>query len=90
MNTYFAAHALLEGGARSGVRITVVDGVIAAVEEAPLQAGDTSLNGLVLPGMANVHSHAFQRAMAALAPGLPAATVARGQCRAIGTKNKKT
>jgi len=67
MDTYFAAHALLEGGARSGVRITVVDGVIAAVEEAPLQAGDTSLNGLVLPGMANVHSHAFQRAMAGLA-----------------------
>jgi formimidoylglutamate deiminase len=67
MDTYFAAHALLEGGARSGVRITVVDGVIVTVEEATLQAGDTSLNGLVLPGMANVHSHAFQRAMAGLA-----------------------
>lgn len=67
MATYFAEYALLEGGVHSGVRITVADGLITAVEEAAAQSGDTPLHGLVLPGMANVHSHAFQRAMAGLA-----------------------
>ena len=67
MATYHAEHALTDGGLRSGVRISVVDGMIAAVEEGPAQAGDVRIAGLVLPGMANVHSHAFQRAMAGLA-----------------------
>jgi formimidoylglutamate deiminase len=67
MTTYFAQHALVAGGVRAGVRITVADGLIVAVEEAPAQAGDRVLRGLVLPGMANVHSHSFQRAMAGLA-----------------------
>lgn len=67
MATYFAEHALLCHGVRDGVRITVADGVIGHVEEAAAAPGDTPLRGLVLPGMANVHSHAFQRAMAGLA-----------------------
>jgi formimidoylglutamate deiminase len=67
MATYFADHALLADGVRDGVRITVADGVIARVEESVAAPGDVQLHGLVLPGMANVHSHAFQRAMAGLA-----------------------
>ena len=67
MATYFADHALLDGAVRAGVRIRVADGVIAQVEEAAAVPGDVRLHGLVLPGMANVHSHAFQRAMAGLA-----------------------
>lgn len=67
MATYHAEHALVDGGLRSGVRISVVDGLIAAVEDASAQTGDVRITGLVLPGMANVHSHAFQRAMAGLA-----------------------
>jgi formimidoylglutamate deiminase len=67
MATYHAEHALVDGGVRSGVRITVVDGLIAAVEDAAAQTDDVRIAGLVLPGMANVHSHAFQRAMAGLA-----------------------
>lgn len=67
MTTYFAEHALLGSGVRDGVRITVADGFITRVEENTAVDGDTPLHGLVLPGMANVHSHAFQRAMAGLA-----------------------
>jgi formimidoylglutamate deiminase len=67
MTTYFADHALLGSGVRDGVRMTVADGFITRVEEDSAVDGDTPLHGLVLPGMANVHSHAFQRAMAGLA-----------------------
>jgi formimidoylglutamate deiminase len=68
VKAYFAEHALLPDGVRNAVRIGVVGGLIASVEaEASRQAGDEAIKGLVLPGMANVHSHAFQRAMAGLA-----------------------
>ena len=66
--TYFADHALLPEGVRSSVRIDVADGLIRSVEAGVAQgASDDAIKGLVLPGMANVHSHAFQRAMAGLA-----------------------
>lgn len=65
---YFVDHALLPEGVRNSVRIGVAGGLIASVEaDGARQAGDETINGLVLPGMANVHSHAFQRAMAGLA-----------------------
>ncbi|NOT42425.1 MAG: formimidoylglutamate deiminase, partial [Alphaproteobacteria bacterium] len=67
MQHYFADHALLPEGVRSGVRIAVADGLIRAVEVASPTESDLPIRGLVLPGMANVHSHAFQRAMAGLA-----------------------
>jgi formiminoglutamate deiminase len=44
--------------------VLVDDGRITAVEPgAAAQAGDTRLNGIVLPGFANAHSHAFHRAL---------------------------
>src|SRR5512134_1274888 len=68
MQVYHAEHALLPEGVRKSVRIGVAQGVIRSVEaEAARQAGDAPIAGLALPGMANVHSHAFQRAMAGLA-----------------------
>jgi formimidoylglutamate deiminase len=68
MITYFAHHALLPEGVRASVRIGVADGLIRSVEAGvALAAEDQAIAGLVLPGMANVHSHAFQRAMAGLA-----------------------
>ena len=68
MTIYFADHALLPEGVRSSVRIGVADGLIRSVEAGVVRAAsDEAINGLVLPGMANVHSHAFQRAMAGLA-----------------------
>lgn len=68
MKFYHANCALLAEGVRASVRIGVDNGLIASVEAgATLSAGDEMIAGLVLPGMANVHSHSFQRAMAGLA-----------------------
>ena len=63
MERYFARDALLPGGWARDVTISVENGDIAAI--APGTAG-APLGGPVLPGMANLHSHAFQRAMAGL------------------------
>jgi formimidoylglutamate deiminase len=62
-----ARAALLPRGWSDNVRITVTDGAITAVETgaAPL-AGD-DMHAVILPGMPNAHSHAFQRGMAGLA-----------------------
>jgi formimidoylglutamate deiminase len=67
MSAWFAAEALLpEGWARS-VRIEVDPrGDITHVAANASAAGADRLAGPVLPGMANLHSHAFQRAMAGL------------------------
>jgi formimidoylglutamate deiminase len=68
MQTYFFDHALLPEGVRDNVRITVTEGHITEVaNDGAVSSRDIAVRGLVLPGMANVHSHAFQRAMAGLA-----------------------
>ncbi len=62
-----ATQALTPAGWRADIRLTVRDGVIATVEtEVPAQAGDEK-HAMLLPGIANLHSHAFQRGMAGLA-----------------------
>jgi formiminoglutamate deiminase len=62
-----AAQALLPDGWHQDVRIGIADGRIAGVMPgAAPEAGDQRA-GLVVPGMANLHSHAFQRGMAGLA-----------------------
>jgi formiminoglutamate deiminase len=63
MTTFFAQHAWLEGGVARDVRITVHGGRIATVDTGARQPGDVPLAGLVLPGFANAHSHAFHRAL---------------------------
>ncbi|MSQ63527.1 MAG: formimidoylglutamate deiminase [Betaproteobacteria bacterium] len=65
MKTYFARDALLPKGWARNVRIAVNDqGSLAELTEDG--EGGEPLRGPVLPGMANLHSHAFQRAMAGL------------------------
>lgn len=65
---FHASHALLPDGVHANVRIEADGGLIRLVEHDVVPtAGDHIVRGLVLPGMANVHSHAFQRAMAGLA-----------------------
>lgn len=60
------SQALLEGGWQSGVRVGVSAGRIVQVEcGAPPRAGDHR-SGIAVPGMPNLHSHAFQRALAGL------------------------
>ena len=67
--TLFFRRALLPQGWAGNVRITVSDGAISAVETDAVQgAGEVDL-GVVLPGLSNVHSHAFQRAMGGLTEG---------------------
>ena len=64
MKKYFAREALLPQGWARDVCIGVDDGgAIASVSS--VRKGE-KLAGPVLPGMANLHSHAFQRAMAGL------------------------
>ena len=75
MNALFAEHALLPGGWARNVWLawdstgTLIDVKADAGPQGPL----TRAAGPVLPGMPNLHSHAFQRAMAGLteyrAPG---------------------
>ena len=66
MKKYYARDALLPSGWARDVCITVDDGAIAGVEVGASAGGAERLHGPVLPGMANLHSHAFQRAMAGL------------------------
>ncbi|MBA0127090.1 formimidoylglutamate deiminase [Haloechinothrix sp. YIM 98757] len=60
--TYWCEHAWLPDGPAPAVALTVDDGRISAVTRDAPRAG-TVLTGLVLPGFANVHSHAFHRAL---------------------------
>ena len=59
--------ALTPQGWRSDVRLVVNAGVIASVEIGEAARPGDERHALGVPGMANVHSHAFQRAMAGLA-----------------------
>ncbi|MFN2319191.1 MAG: formimidoylglutamate deiminase [Dermatophilaceae bacterium] len=62
--TYWSPRALLPEGVRKRVRLTVEDGLITAVGVGVRpEPNDVVLEGLVRPGFANAHSHAFHRAL---------------------------
>lgn len=63
----FLDRALLPDGWASGVRITSENGLITAVETGAAPATGEAREAFGFPGMPNLHSHAFQRAMAGLA-----------------------
>ena len=67
MGGFFFETALLPQGWTSRVRVTVEDGVILGVTLGATPEPDDIREAAVLPGVPNVHSHAFQRAMAGLA-----------------------
>ena len=59
--------ALLPDGWARAVRLRIHDGRIVKVErDATAADGDERHHAIALPGLANVHSHGFQRAMAGL------------------------
>ncbi|HVU93003.1 MAG TPA: formimidoylglutamate deiminase, partial [Jatrophihabitans sp.] len=60
---YFAEQALLPGGPARDVRLEVADGRFTAVTPGATADGAERLPGVVLPGFANCHSHAFHRAL---------------------------
>ncbi|HYO03636.1 MAG TPA: formimidoylglutamate deiminase [Mycobacterium sp.] len=61
---WWCEHAWLGGDhVAEGVRVTVADGIIEGLEPNSAPADGRRLRGLVLPGLANAHSHAFHRAL---------------------------
>ncbi|MFC3676334.1 formimidoylglutamate deiminase [Ferrovibrio xuzhouensis] len=69
MPRFLLRHALLPDGWHDDVRVEVdAAGTITAVTPESAATPDAErLDGVVLPGLPNLHSHAFQRAMAGLA-----------------------
>ncbi len=64
MTNFWTPYAQLPDGLSERVRLAVTDGRFAAVETG-VEPGpaDNRLPGVVLPGFANAHSHAFHRAL---------------------------
>jgi formiminoglutamate deiminase len=60
-------HALLPDGWAADVRIEIADGVITQVTPAARRDGADHVPGVAIPGMPNLHCHAFQKGMAGLA-----------------------
>ncbi len=63
MRDYWCERAWLPDGVTADVLVRVVDGVIDDVSTGPPPRDARVLTGLVLPGFANAHSHAFHRAL---------------------------
>ena len=70
MTSFIFDHALLPSGWARGVRIEVGDGVIVRVDASAPGGGQhvagQQVAGIALPGLPNLHSHAFQKGMAGL------------------------
>lgn len=63
MTTYWAEHAWLPDGVATGVTLEVGDGRFTRVEPGTSPGAASRLAGVVLPGFADVHGHAFHRAL---------------------------
>jgi formiminoglutamate deiminase len=64
VTAYWCERAWLPDGVADAVRVTAdANGTITTVEKVAARAGDIRLTGIVLPGFANAHSHAFHRAL---------------------------
>ncbi len=70
MTALWCEHAWLGGAeAAAGVRVEIEGGRIADVHAGVAPGDAERLNGLTIPGLANAHSHAFQRALRGRAQG---------------------
>jgi formimidoylglutamate deiminase len=67
MSTLHFASALLPAGWADDVQVVVTDGTITQVTAGATPAPDDERHQLAIPGIASLHSHAFQRGMAGLA-----------------------
>ena len=65
--TLHFAEALLPTGWASGVRLHLAEGTIARIETGAEPQPGEARHAVALPGLPNLHSHAFQRGMAGLA-----------------------
>lgn len=67
MRKFILDHALLPEGWATDVAIDVGNGRISAIRPGAEPSGRERIAGIALPGVASLHSHSFQRAMAGLA-----------------------
>jgi formiminoglutamate deiminase len=67
MTRLHAKTALTPSGWEKDVRLTLADGRISTLETGVAASPDDEICDVLLPAMPNLHSHAFQRAMAGLA-----------------------
>jgi formimidoylglutamate deiminase len=67
MSTIHASKALLPEGWQTDVRLTIAAGRIARIETGVAPDAADERHSIIIPAMPNLHSHAFQRAMAGLA-----------------------
>jgi formiminoglutamate deiminase len=65
--TLWFQSALLPQGWADGVRIVVTEGTISRMQTNAAPADSDERHAVAIPGLSNVHSHAFQRGMAGLA-----------------------
>jgi formiminoglutamate deiminase len=63
VSAFWCELAWIDGRPRAGVRVLTDGGRISDVQEGPPAPGDLRLAGLVLPGFADAHGHAFHRAL---------------------------
>ena len=64
MSQLFARKALLQDGWSDNVRLTIRAGRIEAIETGVARDDREAALGILIPGLGNAHSHAFQRALA--------------------------
>ncbi|MBU0581666.1 MAG: formimidoylglutamate deiminase [Alphaproteobacteria bacterium] len=67
MTSIFARQALLPGGWAKDVRLVMSGGRMVSVTTGTAPKAGDERHAILLPGMPNLHSHAFQRGMAGLA-----------------------
>ena len=67
MTSLWFQSALLSDGWAQNVRVTVGGAAITRIEKDVQPAASDARHGIAIPGLANLHSHAFQRGMAGLA-----------------------
>src|SRR5689334_22156235 len=65
--TLFFDHLFLPIGWARDVRLSIKNGFISNIETGVPRGDAAAIPGFALPGIPNLHSHAFQRAMAGLA-----------------------
>jgi len=64
MTSIHARKTLLADGWAERVRLTITNGRIRSIEKSVAPRGADTSVGIVIPGLCNAHSHAFQRALA--------------------------
>jgi formimidoylglutamate deiminase len=67
MPTLHFGSALLPDGWADGVQLVIADGIISKVTTGTAPLPDDERHAVAIPGIASLHSHAFQRGMAGLA-----------------------